>query len=64
MRRFFVKALATLLVGLFVISGFNFSILASNAADLGEKLVASNIELRGKILLMLYFKNADNVEYF
>lgn len=64
MKNIFVRSLAVLLVCLFAISGFNFSVFASNDAGLGDTLTAANIEIRGKIILMLYFKNLDNVEYF
>ena len=64
MKNIFVRSLAVLLVCLFAISGFNFSVFASNDTGLGDTLTAANVEIRGKIILMLYFKNLDNVEYF
>jgi len=63
MKKFFVKLLAVMLVCLFAVSGFNFSIIADNSADHGEKLAAMNIEVSGKISLMFYFTQMENVEY-
>jgi len=64
MKNFITKALAVMLVCLFAISGFNFSIIAANTADLGETLSAMNVEVSGKISLMFYFKDLNNVSYF
>lgn len=69
MKKFFVKALAVLLVCLFAISGINFSIIADDSADAGtagpgEQLVAMNIAIRGKINLMFYFRNVRDIAYF
>ena len=64
MKNFITKALAVMLVCLFAISGFNFSIIAASTADLGETLSAMNVEVSGKISLMFYFKDLSNVSYF
>ena len=57
MKKFLTKVLAVLLICLFAISGFNFSIVAASTADLGETLSAMNVEASGKVSLMFYFKN-------
>lgn len=65
MKNVIVKVISMLLVCLFAISGINFSIFAANdTADLGETLSAINIEVSGKISLMFYFKNLEDVSYF
>jgi len=64
MKKFLTKVLAVLLICLFAISGFNFSIVAASTADLGETLSAMNVEASGKVSLMFYFKNLSNVSYF
>lgn len=64
MKKIFTKLLAVMLVCLFAISGFNFSVIADNSADHGEKLAAMNIEVSGKISLMFYFTNMNDVSYF
>ena len=64
MRKIFTRILAVMLVCLFVISGFNFSVFASSTTDLGEKLSAMNVEVSGRVSLMFYFTNMDNVSYF
>ena len=68
MKKFFVKALAVLLTCMFVISGINFSIFAGdavNAGNLGDKLVALNVSLSGRVLMSFYFTNVEeNVDYY
>lgn len=67
MKKFFVKALAMLLVCMFVISGINFSIFASDtksAGNLGDKLAAMNVELSGKVKMLLYFTDVENVDRY
>ncbi|MBQ9749298.1 MAG: hypothetical protein IJV87_01785 [Clostridia bacterium] len=64
MKKIMTKVLAIMLVCLFAISGFNFSIIAADTADLGETLSAMNVEVSGKISLMFYFKDLSNVSYF
>ena len=64
MKKLFTKLLAVMLVCLFAISGFNFSVIADNSADHGETLAAMNIEVSGKISLMFYFTDMDDVSYF
>ena len=67
MKKFFVKTLAMLLVCMFVISGINFSIFASDtksAGNLEDKLVAMNVELSGRVKMLFYFTNTDNVERY
>ena len=68
MKKFFVKALAVLLTCMFVISGINFSIFAGdavNAGNLGDKLVAMNVALTGRVKMSFYFTNVEgNVDYY
>ena len=64
MKKLCTKALALILVGLFVILGANFSVLAENTVDTGEDLSAINIGISGKISLMFYFKDLDAVSGF
>lgn len=64
MKKIFTKLLAVVLVCLFAVSGFNFSVVASNTTNTGETLSAMNIEISGKISLMLYFTDMDQVSYF
>lgn len=67
MKKFFVKTLAMLLVCMFVISGINFSIFASDTispGNLEDKLVAMNVELSGRVKMLFYFTNTDNVERY
>jgi len=67
MKKFFVKALAMLLVCMFVISGINFSIFAidtKSAGNLGDKLAAMNVELSGKVKMLLYFTDVENVDRY
>lgn len=71
MKKFFVKALAMLLVCIFVISGINFSIFASDDSEsaqsvkpLGDKLVAANVAITGRVKLWFYFTNTQNVHRY
>lgn len=64
MKKILTKLLAVMLVCLFAISGFNFSVIADNSADHGEKLAAMNVEVSGKISLMFYFTDMNDVSYF
>ncbi|MBQ7829944.1 MAG: hypothetical protein IJ345_06705 [Clostridia bacterium] len=64
MKKLITKALAVLLICLFVISGFNFSILADNTVQTDEKLAAINLGISGKISLMFYFTNIDEISGF
>ena len=64
MKKLLTKALAVLLVCLFALSAVNFSISADDSNTPGEKLVATNVKIRGSNRLMFYFTNIDNVEFF
>ena len=65
MKKFFVKALAVLLVCMFVLSGINFSIFASNGSgNLGDKLAAVNVAVSGQVKMLFYFTNVDDVDYY
>ncbi|MBQ9749981.1 MAG: hypothetical protein IJV87_05305 [Clostridia bacterium] len=68
MKKIFVKALAVLLTCMFVISGINFSIFAGdavNAGNLGDRLVALNVSLSGRVLMSFYFTDVEeNVDYY
>ena len=67
MKRFFVKILAMLLACIFVISGINFSIFASDTispGNLGDRLVAANVAITGRIKLWFYFADTQNVQRY
>ena len=67
MKRFFVKILAMLLACIFVISGINFSIFASDTispGNLGDRLVAMNVAITGRIKLWFYFADTQNVQRY
>lgn len=69
-KRFLVKSLAAMLAFLFVVSGMAFPTLAATEStettggNLGDKLVAINVAVSGKVSLMFYFTDLDSVDYF